>query len=254
MRRVKTQDIVRVATGLALLGLEDERISIVKGPYGVIGMLRTVRVGLKDLGYPDKSLLNEIFQWVRILSKKYSKGRRIAKGYASDLSEDARLWYTKLGDFLEARHYFEVSPSGICDARTLLEEPHKFFTARKHWRELPKIADHDLSNACKCLAFELPTPAAIMIMRAAEAVLRKLYQAKIGKVVEGFVDWGKISNELRDLGTTKGKLVEDLNYIRRNFRNPLAHPEVTYKQREAETLLQVATRLIEEMQEEMEKA
>ena len=72
---------------------------------------------------------------------------------------------------------------------------------------------------------------------------------KISTPISGFIDWGNITQELRSHITAD--LADSLDHLRKNFRNPVSHPEAVYRQKEAETLLQTATRIVEKMIDQM---
>jgi hypothetical protein len=125
-----------------------------------------------------------------------------------------------------------------------------FFDKKKYWNNLSKVARYDLDEACLCLAFEQPTAAAFLITRATEDVLRKLYSANIEKPPKGFLDWGLITKQLE--GKVDNELIESLDYLRNNFRNPVAHPDKIYEQKESERLFHAAINVIQKMIDAMD--
>lgn len=106
--------------------------------------------------------------------------------------------------------------------------------------KLPEIAQSDLQEAGKCIAFERPTAAAFHLMRATEASLRVFYAkaVRVGRVPATM--WGPIISEMRKKPAVLKKhklLLDHMDNIRVNFRNPTQHPEATYTLAEAENLL-----------------
>ncbi len=108
------------------------------------------------------------------------------------------------------------------------------------FEKLPEIAQFDLGEAGKCIALERPTAAAFHLMRAIEATLRIFYVRAIRVKRANVTMWGPIIAELRKKPALVKKhkvLLDHLDNIRANFRNPTQHPEATYTTAEAENLL-----------------
>jgi hypothetical protein len=103
--------------------------------------------------------------------------------------------------------------------------------------KLPQIAQYDLREAGKCLAFERPTAAAFHLLRATEAVLRAFYSVLV-KRGRRHTLWGPIIADLRKRQSAKsyGVLLDNLDNIRRSFRNPTQHPDATYDINEVQDL------------------
>jgi hypothetical protein len=102
--------------------------------------------------------------------------------------------------------------------------------------ELPILAAVDLGEAGKCIAFERPTAAAFHTLRATEEVLRHYYTcyAKTRRIKTPRL-WGPILQDLAKRRTKPPKpLIDHLDAIRENFRNPTQHPEKLYDIDEAQ--------------------
>src|SRR5262249_37640137 len=104
--------------------------------------------------------------------------------------------------------------------------------------QLDDIAKYDFVEAGKCIAFERPTAAAFHILRATESVLRSLYFRQIKRKRIAVLMWGPMTQELRN----KRKkiptvLINNLDNIRLNFRNPTQHPDKIYDTQEVQDLL-----------------
>lgn len=229
--------------------LDQERsLSLVKGESGVCQNLETLLTLLKEIAFSEKSVINDMGSWIKKL-RRYRADQRIGKRHAKELSDAAVWWSREIEKFLENSTYYEILPNGVLDIDYLLRFPKDFFQKSTYWTKLSKIARGDFKEACKCLAFELPTASAFLVMRCVEDVLRRLYTIKTGRSISGFIDWGTITQQLRSHITAD--LADGLDYLRRNFRNPVSHPEAVYRQKEAETLLQTATRIVEKMISQM---
>jgi len=224
---------------------QDQIRARAKGQRQIIDTLKLLKSDLKEIEFQEAWVYKQIDQWEKRLSK-YKVDQKISNKTADALSFDADIWYRELIDYLSRCYYWEVRPDGISDLEKLYEDDTaSFFDKKKYWNALSKVARYDLDEACLCLAFEQPTAAAFLITRAAEDVLRKLYSAKIKKTVKGFLDWGLITTQLK--GKVDDELIESLDYLRNNFRNPVAHPEKIYEQKESERLLHTAVNVIQKM-------
>lgn len=114
---------------------------------------------------------------------------------------------------------------------------------------LSDIAKFDFIEGGKALAYELPTAAAFHILRGTEASLRDFYVrvVKRDRIKEPRM-WGPIVSDLR--GKRKAPpalLLDNLDSLRANFRNPTQHPEKVYDLDEAQDLLALAIDSINRM-------
>ena len=106
--------------------------------------------------------------------------------------------------------------------------------------KLSIIAKKDFSEAGKCLAFERPTAAAFHILRATEDAVKNYYLKKIKKKdrIKELL-WGPMIIQLRAKKNIPKALLDSLDNIRSNFRNPTLHPELIYTMDEAQDLFSV---------------
>jgi len=105
------------------------------------------------------------------------------------------------------------------------------------FHSLPDIAQYDLMEAGKCIAFEHPTAAAFHMLRGTEAVLRQFYCSvvKRGRVKQ--LLWGPMVESLRSRSKPPpAALLNNLDNIRVSFRNPTQHPDKRYDIHEAQDL------------------
>lgn len=110
-------------------------------------------------------------------------------------------------------------------------------------QKLCPIGRHDFSEAAKCIAFERPTAAAFHLIRCVEAELREYYCAKIRKN-RGPLMWANIIQKLRTKKNVSKTLLDHLDNLRANFRNPTQHPEKTYELGEVQDLLGVCVDIL----------
>ena len=142
--------------------------------------------------------------------------------------------------FAEAadRHVFFV-PNRRINLDWLLQNPAKLLPEGV-FDALPDIAKYDLAEAGKCIAYSVPTGAAFHILRASEAVLRDYYCRIIHRNRVAPLTWGAITADFKKHRTKpSAEILENLDYIRRNFRNPTSHPEARFDLEEAQRLFQL---------------
>ena len=115
-------------------------------------------------------------------------------------------------------------------------------------------SQYDLTEATKCIAFERPTAAAFHILRATENVLREFYKTNIRTSRVKDLMWGSMIKDMQEGHPTKKKnipnadvLLNQLDYIRKQFRNPTQHPDKVYDIEEAQELWNLCGDVISRM-------
>lgn len=113
---------------------------------------------------------------------------------------------------------------------------------------LPDIAQYDFKEAGKCIAFERPTAAACLLLRGTEAVLRHFYCSFVKRNRVKKLLWGPMTEHLR---TRRKKIPEvllnNLDNIRRSFRNPTQHPEKIFDIEEVQDLFGLCIDVVNRM-------
>jgi hypothetical protein len=145
---------------------------------------------------------------------------------------------TTLDSELQLRNAYIVTPKRF-EIQILLENPINLLNDDAK-TVLPHICKFDFASACNCIAFGLATSAAFHLMRCVEGMLRHYY---CSIVKHGQVDpllWHPIIEHLRKRRNAPPKpLLDHLDNIRGNFRNPTQHPEARYDLDEVQDLLAV---------------
>lgn len=120
----------------------------------------------------------------------------------------------------------------------LLKNPSNVF-AKNIFPKLTLLARYDFEECFRCLAFNRATAAAFHCLRATEEMLKHLYFncVKRGRAKKPM--WASMIKTLRDKRQHKPKteLLDQLDMIRNNFRNPTQHPEKIYDIDEAHDLV-----------------
>lgn len=118
--------------------------------------------------------------------------------------------------------------------------PHVFGT-------LPDVAKYDFVQAGKCIAFELPTAAAFHMLRGTEAVLRHFYCSVVQRNRVALL-WGPMVESLRRCKKSLPlPLLDNLDNIRRSFRNPTQHPEKIYDIQEVQDVFSLCVDVVNRM-------
>lgn len=112
----------------------------------------------------------------------------------------------------------------------------------------PDIAQYDLIESGKCIAFERPTAAAFHLLRGTESVLRDYYCSIVKRNRVNNLLWGPIVEHLRRRrNPPPTALLDNLDNIRRSFRNPTQHPDKIYDIQEVQDLFGLCIDVINRM-------
>jgi len=104
--------------------------------------------------------------------------------------------------------------------------------------QLPTLSSYDLQESAICIAFARPTAAAFHALRGTEQALRHLYACYVrSNRMRKPWNWKPILEALEARSTKPPKvLLDNLDSLRENFRNPTQHPEAVYDIDEAQDL------------------
>lgn len=112
----------------------------------------------------------------------------------------------------------------------------------------------DFASGCRCIALNLPTAAAFHLMRCVEGVLRAYYcqVVKRGRVKK--LMWPDMIEHLKKRRDSPPKpLLDNLDNIRFNFRNPTQHPDARFDLDEAQDLLALCIEAVNRTMREVSK-
>jgi len=207
----------------------------VKGKGWLVEMLYAAVGFLEICNIDDEVIFDNIREWIAKLERTYKKGQKISKKDGKALSDDADHWETIISKELCARPCIE-SEKGVLNQKALMDasdgKPSSIFD-KKVWKELPKIAQSDFSDAAKCLLAGAATPATMVGLRGIEAVIREYYALKTNKPAEK-ENLFDVIKELQQMPQINKKLLGYIDYIRAEKRNIAQHPNKVFTQREAE--------------------
>ena len=174
-----------------------------------------------------------------------------------DLSKRLKNAFNDLDKTLDAelqlRKAFSVTQKRF-DSNYLLEEPWKFLN-KNTVEALPPICIFDFRSGCRCIAFGLATAAVFHFMRCIEGLLRVYYCSMVKKSRVDPLLWGPMVQHLRNRKKSPPPktLLDNLDNIRHNFRNPTQHPDARYDIDEAQDLLGMIIDALNRISKELDK-
>lgn len=183
---------------------------------------------------------------IRDKAKKLPADAKVDKVLAEKVSKAIEDIDKTLDAELQLRHAYFVTPKRF-DTDHLLNQPSSLFGGFV-FDVLPQICRYDLKRAGRCIAFGLATASAFHLMRATEGVLRFYYQTIVARGRIKTLLWGPMLEHLKMRRDHPSQLLLDhLDHIRVNFRNPTQHPDSCYSLDEAQDLLAVCIDAINRM-------
>lgn len=147
---------------------------------------------------------------------------------------------------LKMRSAFIVTPKRY-PLEHILKDPTALF-ASNVFKSLPNICQFDFQQAGKCIAFGLPTAAAFHLMRGVEGVLSYYYCCLVKHGRVKVLMWSDMVEHLRKRRNASPKaLLDSLDNIRINSRNPTQHPQARYDMDEAQDLFSISIEVVNRM-------
>lgn len=136
---------------------------------------------------------------------------------------------------LQGRIVYVITEKRI-KVEKLLDEIKDLF-AQNIFNELPDLPRFDFKEGGKCIAFERSTAGAFHILRGMEGIVRWFFD-KLNSSSGCKDDWANIVKNLKSLSNpSPSEILDQLDAIRVNYRNPTAHPELTYTNDDVQDLL-----------------
>ena len=227
MRETQVYEYYAFGYNYYLLQNECKGIKIHGRRDSLLTRIRDFRETLKELD------LQVTLQACENLKKIYYRARKLPKDATVD--DDLAKKITKiindidvtLDAELKLRASYIVTPKRI-PIENLLNKPEDSF-AKDVFQKLPPICRYDFHEAGKCIAFALPTAAVFHIMRGTEGALRWYYCSIVKRKRVKVLLWNAMVESLRKRRKSPPRpLLDNLDSIRRNFRNPTQHPDARY--------------------------
>jgi len=173
---------------------------------------------------------------------------KLTPAQASKLSRTVSELRQTMEAELKGLNAYTVSPKRL-DVEKLLGDVASLF-APDCFGSLSAVAQYDLSEGAKCIAFERPTAAAFHLMRATEESLRRYYCHFVRRDRMKVMLWYPMVQALQVHRRAKSHeaLHRNLDNIRLSFRNPTQHPDKVYDIQEAQDLFGLCVDVINRMQ------
>ena len=209
----------------------------VHGENSLVGAIDEFFAYLRDLDLRVTERATDRLRKIREKIKSLPADTKTDAALAAEVTAALNFLDTTLDAELAMRTAYLPTPKRF-DLDSLLVTP-KNLLGEDVYVSLPDIARFDFFYACRCIAFELPTAAAFHLMRCTEAVLRLYYNSLVLRNRITNPMWGPIIDHLRKKrqNPPPKALLDHLDNIRNNFRNPTQHPEARYTSDEAQDLL-----------------
>ncbi len=191
---------------------------------------------------------------MRVELRQSEKDSKLSAEQASRLSDLMGIVEVTLGAEMDTRSAYVITPKRL-DIKKLDSDVGNLF-APNVYGSLPAVARYDFTEASKCILFERPTAAAFHLLRGTEDVLRQFYLhlAKHKRIKQK--EWGPLVGDLRNRAKCKPHipLLDRLDHIRHNYRNPTQHPERKYDINEVQDLWSLCVEVVNQMIGIMNKA
>ena len=165
-------------------------------------------------------------------------GTVVNSALATRVRDAVNLLDETLDAELSLRTAYIVTPKRYA-VKQLLTEPATLL-GQNVFGSLSTLAQFDFTEACRCIAFARPTAGAFHLMRSVEEALRRYYCAIVKRGRPQHLMWGPMIQHLTSRRDSPPRpLLDNLDNIRANFRNPTQHPDARYDIDEVQDLLAV---------------
>ncbi len=165
-------------------------------------------------------------------------------------------WKEKFEEAFEREHrnldVFTVTPKGTRNTSLLIRSPENDFTPTQR-RILPAQFIADLTQAARCLVFDIPTACAFHVCRATESLMIFYYETLAKqKWPHKNKDWNSYIDHLAKQGAPR-TITDRLREIKDTDRNAYMHPDKNVSTDEAKVLYDLCAGVNYYMAEEIVK-
>jgi hypothetical protein len=219
-----------------------------------LGQLRLLRYNVATLELQVTSKVVSPLDKIVSDLENLDQGEKISETHIKDITKIIERADATLDAELKLKTVISLTPKRF-NLEMLLKSPDKLL-ADGSWGKLTPTAQKDFSEATKCIALNQSTAAAFHLMRAVEELVKQLYFHFVKTKRMEKPMWGPIIQKLstKNQPRPKKELLEHLDMIRANFRNPTQHPEKFYTIDEAQDLLHSSIVAINKVCEELPSA
>ncbi len=232
--------------------LQDAKIGrSLRGPSrgGVVDNIERLKEGIDELGLTVTRGAADILglQEIQTTLSQEPNDSRLTEAQASQLSDIMNRLRITCDSEIGELTAFIVTPKRLAVSQ-LLDDVESLLGPNVY-SLLPQIAQADLDQAGKCIAFECPTAAAFHLLRGTESVLRAFYFKLVHQKRARVLTWGNIIQDLKTRRKAQQHKVplQNLENIKNSFRNPTQHPELVYDIHEVQDLWGLCVDVINRM-------
>lgn len=249
MRERPIHDYIWIGTAVRFL-VDCDAGHPLLGPGHILANIESLIEGLEDAGlFVTLRAARQRVVPLQIELEQFAADENDAAlegGHARELREVMRDLRTVLDAEAPGLKAFVVSDKRY-DVERLLSNVEQLFAVGA-LDDVPLIAVEDFRDCGRCIAFELSTAAAFHALRGTESVLRDFYLRIVKRGRVETLLWGPIVKHLRERrDAPSAELLDNLDLIRRSFRNPTTHPEKSYDIDEAQDLFGLCIDVVNRM-------
>jgi len=224
-------------------------VSTVHQVHGEAAVISTIDLTLSQINEFNLRVTNsatgELKQFVEKI-RKTPQDYNLSREEVIELKDIIKNLHPVLMAEANVTNAFILSDKRIDLAKLMDNVPALF--AKNSFDKMPDIAKFDFKEAGKCIALERPTAAAFHLLRGTESVLRYYYECTVKRNRIKNLNWGLITDSLRNQKKPPAAtLLNNLDNIRSNFRNPTQHPEKTYTLDDAQDLFGLCEDVVNRM-------
>lgn len=251
MRAIPLGTLIGVGAGVRYLQ-DVKHGRRVHGDHVILGNIDTFLKNIEALRLKVTKEASTELQQLADKLRSYAPDARITPEHATELNEAVKSLRKTLSAETAILNAYVLTEKRM-DVERLVKAPESFLN-QETFNKLPSIAQYDIKQAGKCIAFETPTAAAFHLLRATEGTLRAYYCHFIKRERLPRPMWGDmiVALKARNRKPKPNKtLLDHLNNIRNNFRNPTGHPDMIYGMDEAQDLFGVVVDVLNRMAKEL---
>ena len=218
----------------------------------ILHAFREIRDLLAEFDIGDL-IEDKVCYWINRLGRDYKSNQQITEDDSKEISSDGSSLADLFTNELLTQTTLELVYDGCLNIEDLLQTSkgkRSVIFDRKIWTKLPKIAKSDFSQGATCLLAGAYTPAAMVLLRGMEEIIRKYYRSQIGapekKSLFDLID------ELKKIPKANTKLLGYLDFIRAEKRNFAAHPTKIFTQVEAERIFMHIVNAVHDIYSELD--
>lgn len=231
---------------------------VVKGENGIMSSLKIIEMLVLFVmeKHPElRTTHDEIKLWLDLLDREYGdpksivfmKNINLKMEHGNKLKNDTSRWFRSIYGVYQKPNTKLINEEELSEQVISLK------------KKLDQMESKDLSDSYSCLVNNIPTPAAMLLYRVAESMVRKFYVKELKKQPLEGATMGTMAQELRQKQVkeiaekirTKADPLVNYIIVQTEERNLAQHPERRFDQTEAEEVFIFVKKLINDIDERL---